>query len=341
MGRHRRRRTGRQRWVRGAGVAAGVLLVAVAADVAAMGMRLQHFEVTTAAQSTGQPAGRSWLIVGSDSRADLAVGTDAEGYGSADQVQGRRADMLLLVRQDATGSRAVSIPRDLMVRLRPDLKVRLALALQDGPQGLADGICNTLGVAVTDLVIVNFRTFADAVDAVGGVQVTVPVPIRDTMTGLDIREAGTRTLDGVQALALVRSRQSEVLVDGRWTAETDAAGSQQRADWGGAVLSAFAGKARSAVGNPVAAQRLAWTLTGGLQVSSGLGLADLIQLRGVDAEVPVLPTDPDPNPRLGLRRSGAATVNALRELGYTGRCSTQAMQGYVEDADGRVRRVPG
>ncbi|NNG37149.1 LCP family protein [Nakamurella aerolata] len=327
--------------MRRAGVVGGVVLIAVAADAVAMGARLQHFALTAAVDATGQPAGRSWLIVGSDSRADLAAGTDAGGYGSTDQVQGRRADMVLLVRQDGTGTRAVSIPRDMMVRLRPDLAVRVALALQDGPQGLADGICNTLGVAVTDMAIVNFRTFAAAVDAVGGVPVTLPTPIRDRATGLEIGDAGPRTLDGVQALALVRSRQAELLVKGRWVAESDAVGAQQRADWGGAVLSAFAGRAKSAVGNPVVAQRLAWTLSGGLQVSSGLGLADLIQLRGVDPRVPVLPTDPDPNPRLGLLHAGAGAKNVLRELGYQGECTTAAMRGYVEDAGGRVRRVDG
>lgn len=59
--------------------------------------------------------------------------------------------------------------------------------------------------------------FADVVDAVGGVEVDVPEPVRDRAAGLEILRPGRQTVDGLTALALVRSRHPEHLVDGVWT----------------------------------------------------------------------------------------------------------------------------
>ncbi len=64
---------------------------------------------------------------------------------------------------------------------------------------------------------------------VGGVGVSLDAPVRDTYTGLDL-PAGTQVLDGVSALAAVRSRHTEVLTDATWTTLSEADGAAHGRD---------------------------------------------------------------------------------------------------------------
>ncbi|MBN3585409.1 LCP family protein, partial [Algoriphagus aestuarii] len=54
-------------------------------------------------------------------------------------------------------------------------------------------------------VHLSFVGFREMVDALGGVEMCIPVPLHDERSKLDI-EAGTQVLDGEQALAFVRAR---------------------------------------------------------------------------------------------------------------------------------------
>jgi hypothetical protein len=71
-------------------------------------------------------------------------------------------------------------------------------------------------------VQVDFLGFRDLVEAVDGVPVYFPNPVRDHKTGLNVQQSGCITLDPTQALAFARSRSYEELVDGSW--ETDPTG---------------------------------------------------------------------------------------------------------------------
>jgi LCP family protein required for cell wall assembly len=193
---------------------------------------------------------------------------------------------------------------------------RLTLTFLHGPQGVVDGLCQSLGITADHLVIVDFRSFAAIVDEVGGIEVDLPFPLRDPVTGLDLGRAGTVHLDGRQALALVRSRQPQQFVRGRWTAAAD--GSEQRTDWAGKVLSAVLQAARRRRPDPWALQQLAWTASESLTTDPGTGLFDLLHLSELHGPVEPLPARAVANSLAVV--PDAATARALANAGYARRC---------------------
>lgn len=159
-----------------------------------------------------QAAGTTWLLVGSDSRADLtpeqqaalATGGDLDFSGSA------RTDTILLIHLPAIGSSTpatmVSIPRDSYVPI-PGYgsdKINGAFTL-GGPQLLAQTVEQATGLRIDHYAEVGFGGFASLVDAVGGVSVCPTEPISDPLAGIDL-PAGCQELDGRSALGFVRSR---------------------------------------------------------------------------------------------------------------------------------------
>jgi hypothetical protein len=185
----------------------------------------------------------------------------------------------------------------------------LTLTLNSGPQSLVNGICRTLHIATDHFVMIDMSAFADVVNAMGGLAVDIPHPIRDAYTGLNIGTAGPVHLNGTQLLALVRSRQAEQFIDGHWVAQNEVDGATARAHWAGVVFTAVGQAARSR--NPITQHRLAWALTGGTTTDSGTGLLTLRELRGIGAAASVLPV----NTQAGVL---AATLNEQSQQVITG-----------------------
>ena len=130
---------------------------------------------------------------------------------------------------------AFSVPRDVVVSTA-DGPGRLALSWRGGPQQTVDALCG-LGIPADHLVAVDLAGFQDVVDAAGGLDVEVPVPVRDPAAGLLLTRSGRQHVDGATALALVRSRHPEHLAGGTWVpAVVDPDG---RADAAGSVLRAL------------------------------------------------------------------------------------------------------
>jgi len=130
------------------------------------------------------------------------------------------ADSMMLVRLDGDQVRLLSLPRDLDVGDPGAQPVRLNSVLPTkGPEGLIAVVEQHLGIPVDHLAMVDFDGFRDLVDTVGGIEVAVPAPLRDEQSGLELGSAGCQQLTGAQALALVRARHLEVLVDGVWQAD--------------------------------------------------------------------------------------------------------------------------
>lgn len=157
------------------------------------------------------------LVMGSDTR--TGIGTTKFGTDTVEG--GAHSDTNLLVHLSADRQRAVvvSIPRDSMTRASRDCTDPRSRA-QDGPVRqwnrnftLGGPACTirtleaATGVFVDHFVVVDFRGFADMVDALGGVDVCTPVPIRDEDSALDL-PAGRHHLDGEQALGYVRVRKT-------------------------------------------------------------------------------------------------------------------------------------
>lgn len=157
------------------------------------------------------PAGddeyRSFLVLGSDARAGLA---------------GSRADVVILGLLPADGTAPIlfSLPRDLWL---PDPchggSQRINAAF-NGCQDMANGfelsaivVEDFTGIEVDHVVGIDFAGFTEVIDAVGGVRICVDNPVRD---GPLFLPAGCTNATGTQALAWVRSRKTQELVDGEW-----------------------------------------------------------------------------------------------------------------------------
>ena len=153
------------------------------------------------------------LVMGSDSR-------DCEGCNIDNLTGGgQRSDTTILLHVSADRSRAygISIPRDSMVD-RPDCKDEDGGSIPGADYvmwneafGLGGPACTIqqfqqlTGVRLDHFVVVNFEGFKDMVDAVGGVEMCIPEDIYDPSHGINI-EAGTRKLEGTEALNYVRAR---------------------------------------------------------------------------------------------------------------------------------------
>ena len=212
-------------------------------------------------------------------------------FGSTQEVSGRRSDTILLVRVDpvARTVAVLSIPRDLYVPISDSGgwgRINDAFS-QGGPTRLIQTIADNLRVPVHHYVEVDFSGFRELVDAAGGVRLWIPEPVRDyspadrrSMTGLDIRDTGCVTLDGPTALAYVRSRYFQTLVDGRWRRDptSDIGRMQRQQRFLLALVEAAA--ARASGGDPRAVDRLAREAIGLVRVDNGLSSKEIVRLAG-------------------------------------------------------------
>ena len=260
------------------------VIALVLVDVIALSSRLERFDIAAPAPAPGPqtpgagaaPA-ETWLIIGTDSRADAPAGPDR--YGTAAEAgDGERADVIALLQPRPDGLTVLVIPRDLTIGPSFSERRRLAVSYLSGPQSTVDLLCSELGVTTTHLITVDMAQFARIVDASGGVDVEVDEPVRDESSGLDLPQAGAQHLNGIDALALVRSRHPRVRRDGDWVALSEEEGAARRSRYTGVVMRAVMTGLRERARNPLAAHSLAWTLTGNLGVDSSTGLTGLIGL---------------------------------------------------------------
>lgn len=219
------------------------------------------------------------LVVGSDSRAALTQNTgNVDSFGSATQVTGQRSDTIILVRvAPATRQLMImSIPRDLWVPIPGYGRNRINSAFDSGPALLVKTIQQDLGIPVNHFVEVNFDSFRDISNAVGGIKFYFPTPARDAYSGLNVPRPGCVTLVGDQALAFVRSRHYEYYENGYWHFEalSDLARIQRQQ----AFVKKMIKKAESEFTNPVALNEVIAGITKNLTVDSGFSTSLMLDL---------------------------------------------------------------
>ncbi|MFV0429315.1 MAG: LCP family protein [Arachnia sp.] len=250
-------------------VALLALVVALGAGtLGALWIRMDHPQLALPAAPDGV---RTWLIVGLDDRDQLPEGDDVFG-GQDDAVT--HADVIFLLRLDPAGPTLLSLPRGLTV-LDGDRPMDLSRSYTRGPQQMVDLMCRALQVPVTDMATINMRGFVELVDAVGGVEVTLPNDLRDTHSHVEL-PAGTHTVDGDTALALVRSRQGQVRIDGQWVDDPEASlGRARRAE---EVLTALTEELSQASWWTLGGA--AWKVTPEVSISEGSNPLPLISAMG-------------------------------------------------------------
>ena len=232
---------------------------------------------------TPEPPGepQNFLIVGSDSRAFVEPGSqDEESFGNSGLVGDARADTIILVRVDPETRRAamVSFPRDLWLPVPPSgNKQRINTALAGGPEQLIETIKQNFNIPVHHYAQVDFKGFKGLVEAVGGVEVYLPSPVRDRLTGLNITDIGCVQLTGDQALAYVRSRNFQYQENGRW--QTDQSGDfgriKRQQDF---IRRAIREALSKGLLNPSRLNRLVNVGVDNVQVSKSLDARDIVNL---------------------------------------------------------------
>jgi LCP family protein required for cell wall assembly len=152
------------------------------------------------------------LVLGSDSRSG-----DNSEYGNDTGTARSDTAMIVHLNKGHTNASVVSIPRDTLIArpacTKPDGSVAPAApsvmfntAYEVGGPACAVKTVETMtGLRMDHYMEVDFTGFKNLVNALGGVPITTTQAINDSQSHLNLA-AGTHTLDGEQALALVRTR---------------------------------------------------------------------------------------------------------------------------------------
>ena len=92
---------------------------------------------------------------------------------------------------------------------------RINSAYTKGNDVLINTVEQNLGIPINHFIDVDFYGFKDLVDALGGVTVYFDLPTA-TDAGLHVTQPGCVTLNGIDALAYVRSRHFSQEINGKW-----------------------------------------------------------------------------------------------------------------------------
>ena len=169
----------------------------------------------------------NYLLVGSDTREGLTKEQmKALRVGSTKTAAGGRSDTMLLVHISKARDKAylVSLPRDTLVTIPahtstdgksqiPDRQNKLNAAFAfGGAPLLIQTVEGATNLKIDHYIEVNFAGFAKIVDALGGIEVCTKKDIDDPKSHL-VLAAGVHTLNGIESLKYVRTRDSDGLGD--------------------------------------------------------------------------------------------------------------------------------
>ncbi len=306
----------RRRWPRrflvAANLFAAVALISAGAVFGYVNWRVsQIHKEQIGALSASTSKAFTMLVVGSDSRG-LKPGP-CDDAGTAQQTPGQRSDTIMLVRV-VPGKHQLalmSIPRDLWVPIQGMGSNRINTAFNNGPNLLVQTIQSDLGIPINHYAEVNFDTFCDVTNAVGGVKFWFPTPARDTMSDLSVPQAGCVNLTGQQALAFVRSRHYEYYQNGQWhfEGESDLARIQRQQTFVKKMIHKAAGEYT----NPIAINNVIGGVTKNLTVDSGMSTGTMIELAKDFRSVDAAGIPSETLPTYGFTTSGGAQVLGLQQ----------------------------
>lgn len=201
-------------------------------------------------------------VPGSDPLNVLVIGSDAR---PGQPVMRTRADSIHILSVDPRSGRAsvLGIPRDSWVPIRSHGTNKINAALfYGGPPLLVDTVERLSGVRIDSYLLTGFWGFSQMVDAVGGVEITIPYPVN--LAEVNIRK-GPQRIDGRRALAFARARKS---VPG---------GDLGRSlNQGRVLVAALATLRRQASRGPAAL--LPWIIAGARHIHTDVKLDDLFAL---------------------------------------------------------------
>jgi LCP family protein required for cell wall assembly len=214
---HGPRRRPRLTWRRGIAVVLALVAAWLLLSLALFLLSAQLERVSPPADVQGvlDPAGfpltsaNNILVLGSDRRPKNSKEPGAETTGPG------RSDSIMLIRTGGGHAARLSIPRDTVVEIPGHGLQKINAAYAYGGPALSIAIIKRyLGIPINHIVEVNFESFPQLIDAMGGVNYTGGCVVSrldggSSRGGYTLRlPAGTHHLNGKQALALARTREN-------------------------------------------------------------------------------------------------------------------------------------
>jgi LCP family protein required for cell wall assembly len=281
------------------GIALAVVVALAAAGYFYVRYRFDQIGHVSVGGLTAQNAGpQNILLVGNNSRCTLTKYSSfyqksSQHFGTCSEVGGGRSDVTMVLHVDPATHHAylLSIPRDLWLpmpgghglELRVDDALNSAerpyLHLPFGPTLLVETVEQDLGIPINHYVELNFYTFEQVVNTLGGVTLDFPTKLVDHYSGLDVTQTGCQHLSGTQALALVRARHLYYYDPQTGTWAYDGTGDLGRIVRTHIFLRALATQVKSsALSNPVTANALLGSILPSLKVDPSFTLSDMVGL---------------------------------------------------------------
>ena len=256
------------------------------------------------------------LLIGSTSRC-AASSIALYRQQCAQGVTGVNSDVVLIAHLNGTTHTVslLSIPRDTFApgaragsalcgqtwSATPNLcPNKIDAALVEGPDQLIAAIEQDFGIPINHFVDLNFATFTNVVNALGGLKMYFPDRLFDASSGLRITHTGCQLLNGTEALALVRSRhlyyftkgetpnytaiQAATTPTGPWYTSSSGGHYDGTGDLGRIVrvhlfLKALATQvAARGLGNPITDNSLIGAVAPNLTVDNGFSSIDMAKL---------------------------------------------------------------
>jgi LCP family protein required for cell wall assembly len=228
---------------------------------------------------TGAESGtENILMVGSTDRCSLPK-SDPLYQDCLQGHTGINSDVIMILHLVAATRQVsvLSIPRDTFVpNARADGANKIDAALVEGPSQLVAAIEDDFAIPIQHYVELNFASFADVVQAIGGVHMYFPEAVFDQQVGLLVPTPGCVYLDGGDALKLVRSRELQYKGPGvttndhyDWTHENQSDLARIARDHEFLRVLATA-VARKGLGNPITDEQLVASLAPQVEMDTAL-----------------------------------------------------------------------
>jgi LCP family protein required for cell wall assembly len=223
---------------------------------------------------------QTFLLIGNTSRCVLN-NQQTGAFGSCAQgITGVNADVIVLLRADQKTNTIsiLSIPRDLVLQnVRPGGFFKIDAALADGPDQLIAAIEQDFGIPINHFAELNFDSFQNIVNALGGLKMYFPDAVYDNYSSLHISTPGCHLLNGFEALAVVRARHLWYKQNGQWL--YDGNGDLSRIIRVHEFLRVLATAMENrGLANPLSDNALLGAIAPDLEIDSSLSLSDMINL---------------------------------------------------------------
>jgi LCP family protein required for cell wall assembly len=350
---HKKERKRQHRWRRRTVYALSFVIVLAAIGVGGLyvyaNYRFNQIKKIHAKHLVAAPAapGKPFnlLLVGSDSRAFVSNSTQIKAFGDEADAGGQRSDVTMVARFDPAAKTVtvLSIPRDLWVDIPGnDSGIsgmnRINAAYDSGPDLLIQTIEQDLGIPINHYVSVGFPGFSGMVNALGGVTMDFPTPVKDQYTGLNVSTVGCQVVNGTTALELVRSRHLYYKnANGYW--EYDGLSDFSRIQRQDAFFRAVLAKINSSITNPLAINSFIGAAVGNLTIDDTLTQGDLLHIADVFRGLPSSHLVTETLPTVSYTSPGGAAalkvaqpyaqnvINAFNAIGTTPTTTTTTTPG--------------